>query len=163
MDRCAPGLACPGAASLFALPATPLVAGRARSGSGRSCDGGADLVRCESPVRARVRLLLLSLSGDGYPRCLFFSGISATVVFFVEPVLGSLSRWSFAANCRLQVECGCGNGRADKNGRRRSSPHYSIAWRPCDSKASAQGKQTSHVSWLRSAFKFVCVSIVCCR
>lgn len=122
MDRCAPGLAW--GCKFVCSPATPLVAGRARSGSGRSCD----LVRCVSPVRARVRLLLLSLSGDGYPRCLFFfTRDLCDSRLFVEPVLGERESMEFfAANCKLQVECGCGNGRADKNGRR-SSPHYSVA------------------------------------
>lgn len=56
-----------------------------------------------SPVRAR--LLLLSLSGDDYPRGP--SRISATVSF-CRSLCWELESMKFAANCRLQVEGGCG-------------------------------------------------------
>lgn len=88
--------------------------GRARSGSGRVAMA-ALVWFATSPVR--VRLLLPSFSGDDYPRCLPGSlrqCLSLEAYAEREP-----ESMKFAADCRLQVKCGCG---ADEptNGCRRS-------------------------------------------
>jgi hypothetical protein len=49
-----------------------------------------------------------------------FPGFSETLSLFLSPSAGAYAgeresmEWNFAAICKLQVECGCGNGRADE-------------------------------------------------
>jgi hypothetical protein len=101
MDRCAPGLVWPGAASLFALLQR------------HSLLAGLDRGLAEAAMAARIwfaanrrcapesRLLLLSLSGDGYPRCLFLSRDLCDSCRFVEPVPEKRESMEFC--CELQV------------------------------------------------------------
>lgn len=63
--------------------------------------------------------------------------------------------WLRIASCRSSVDAA--NGRADKMAAGGPSP--TIAWRPCDFKASAQGKQNmpTFLGFVQLLSLFVCV------